>query len=596
LTTGFWRRRPGVLMAALAIAFPLAAAQLLHSFGPPARADVERGSEDAFVRDGLHQRELYPDRPPIRWTAAAATLDFRHFSKGPVDIEVVAQGHRSPVRVVAEGVAVATLLPGTSVASVPFRLAQDGTVHLALVVDPFTASDGRRLGTQLRRVQLSQPARGLAPLSLLLSLLVPALVALWAVAKSGGRGLAVAAALAVTAVQTLLLWPCGLLHASYALRLALLLVVGIVALGIVVRWMTRSSLPPTPAPLFALLAAFFVQGVIGTYPLLIPTDASFHANKLAIVAKGDLFPVSETQHHPPYRFPYGVSFYALLAPAQRWLGLDNVSLVRGGAAFAAVLGSAALCWLLLPRGSLEAALATGTLQLIPVTFALWKYGNFSNIFGQAMTVLFFAWWTRRQVGGPVMGVLLVLLACLSHLSSFIVFVALAAALVLLEPKAVWQRKRCVLPLMGGLVLSCAYFLHFRELVLGQMHRFLGSGGEARPPGWLGMAAWRQGQWSLAWWGIPVMVLAAFGMPQWKSGDLLDRSLVAFWAAGLACGLAAIVSPLEVRYQYALTLPLAVAAAEGARRLWTKGRIGRIVAVGLLGAVVAVGLAGIVAAL
>ena len=65
-----------------------------------------------------------------------------------------------------------------------------------------------------------------------------------------------------------------------------------------------------------MTAAWLVQGVLATSPVMVVSDVVFHANKLARVAGGDFFPTSVTQHAPPFRFPYGVSFYALLAPAR----------------------------------------------------------------------------------------------------------------------------------------------------------------------------------------------------------------------------------------------------------------------------------------
>ncbi|HET8647588.1 MAG TPA: hypothetical protein VFO85_18970, partial [Vicinamibacteria bacterium] len=58
---------------------------------------------------------------------------------------------------------------------------------------------------------------------------------------------------------------------------------------------------------------------------------------------------------------------------------------------------------------------------------------------------------------------------------------------------------------------------------------------------------------------------------------------AYWLAGAALALAGMVSPLEVRYLYALTIPLAAAAALGVLRLWDRGREGRAGAAVLLAA-------------
>src|SRR5207245_5180417 len=156
-------------------------------------------------------------------------------------------------------------------------------------------------------------------------------------------------------------------------------------------------------------------------------DAQFHVHKLYDVSRGDFFPTSETQHGRPFRFPYGVSFYALLAPLVRW-HVDGVAIVRFGAAASGLIASAALYLLLAPHSPARAALAVMVLQALPITFDVYSYGNLSNVFGQAVTVLFFAWWERSERW--LLGALLLFLGCLAHFSSLIVLVALVAALLI----------------------------------------------------------------------------------------------------------------------------------------------------------------------
>jgi hypothetical protein len=63
----------------------------------------------------------------------------------------------------------------------------------------------------------------------------------------------------------------------------------------------------------------------------------------------------------------------------------------------------------------------------------------------------------------------------------------------------------------------------------------------------------------------------------------DRDLAACWLAGAALAVMGALSPLEVRYLYGLTIPLAAAAAAGALALWERGGRARWAAVLLLGA-------------
>jgi hypothetical protein len=67
------------------------------------------------------------------------------------------------------------------------------------------------------------------------------------------------------------------------------------------------------------------------------------------------------------------------------------------------------------------------------------------------------------------------------------------------------------------------------------------------------------------WGLPVLVLAWFGRPRPASGAV-ERTLAAWWAGAGLLILPAIVSPIEVRYVYALTAPLAAVAGAGLAHL------------------------------
>jgi hypothetical protein len=77
--------------------------------------------------------------------------------------------------------------------------------------------------------------------------------------------------------------------------------------------------------------------------------------------------------------------------------------------------------------------------------------------------------------------------------------------------------------------------------------------------------------------------------------MLERDLAAYWAAGAALALPAILTPLDVRYLYALTVPLAAAGAAGLVRLGQRGRTGALAAWLLLACQAAWGLRGLVEA-
>jgi hypothetical protein len=404
-------------------------------------------------------------------------------------------------------------------------------------------------------------------------------------------GPALLAVLAVGLVQAFLLCPHGLVRSSYADHLALAAGVGaVLALGFA-RLVGRRIPGAGRWAFAALLAAWLVQGLCGTTPLMVVSDAVFHANKLLAVARGDLFPTSVTQHARAFRIPYGVAYYAVLVPFQR-ASFDPVMLVRMGAAVAGVAASCGLFLLTVRQGARAATVAVAVLQLLPSTFDVaYSYGNLSNAFGQAVTVLFFVWWARSGRGWAL-GALLLAAAALSHLSCLVGLVVLVGCLAAARGRALLRDQPRLLALGVGLAVAALYYARHAPLIVDQLPRLLEGGGQGR-----GAA---QGAWGalrlqllgpVMQWGVPVLALAWLGRPS-PSRSPLDRDLAAFWVAGVLLMVPAVVSPLEVRYLYALTLPLAVAAGLGWERLRERGRAGAALAWGLLALQAVQGLATI----
>jgi hypothetical protein len=560
-------------LAALGAAVIGAAAALcLHQAAPDPSADVARGGEDAFAR-GLHPRELPPRAAPLRWTRERATVRFRYLPRGPAVLEVEVQGHRAPVTVSADGVILGVIAPGAGGARFDLRDNGSRARDVELGTIPFRAGDGRDLGTQLRRVTLRPASRGAPPVVLVAGF---AAVSLVAFAAAGAAGFGAAAALLLAAAVTLglclALGPAGIVRSAYMPVAASLLGSGCVGALAATRAAARRWPGIGRATYAGLLLAVLVQALAATSPLMVVSDAVFHANNLARVAGGDLWITSRTQHSPPFRFPYGVSFYLLLAPLYR-LGLDAVWLVRGGAALAGLAGSAALLWLLAPRGDVRAGLGIAALQLLPVTFDLYSFGNLSNVFSQALTALAFAWWARGGPGGWPVGAVLVAAAGIGHLSSFIVTGVLAAALLIADRRERPRARGRVLPLAVGVGAAALYYAQFLPLIVEQLPRLREGSAAARS----GRALAAPLLAIAGQWGLPALVLAVIGRPR-PGRDPLERDLAAYWAAGGALALVALATPLEVRYLHALAWPLAVAAAEGVVRLWTAGLAGRLGAI------------------
>jgi hypothetical protein len=557
----------------LAAAGALAIAALLDRVAPAPSADVARGSEEPFTA-GLHLREIPPGGRPQRWTRARAVVRFRDVPAGPAVLEVALRGHRGEVTVAMDGVLLGRLAPGQPQASFDVRTLARGRHDVELRAEPFVAGDGRELGALLQSVRLRHAAPTVPSATLALTFLLPAAVMAGAALAAGlrTRGAALAG-LALAFLQALLLWPQGLLRSAYAPVLAAVLAAGAVGAAAFAAFCERRRGGAGRWALVAVMAAFVVQGVFASSPVMVVSDAVFHANNLARVAGGDYFITSVTQHARPFRFPYGVSFYAVLVPLAR-AGVDAVALVRVGAAVSAVAASAALFLLLLFRATAaRAGLAVVLLQLLPVTLDVHSHGNLSNVFGQAATTGFFAWWAGATPGGWPLGALLLAVGSVGHFGGLVVLAVLAAALVLIARRAAGRTR--LVALLAGLLLAAAYYASFAPMVAEQVPRLLEGGGQGRGAS--------RGAWSalrlqllapLTQWGLPALVLAWFGRPRRGSDPPLGRDLVAYWLAGAVLAVLAVVSPLEVRYLYALSVPLAVAAGSGAALLWGRGGPGR----------------------
>lgn len=590
------RARSGLVAAAGAILFSLVCAAIAHRLAPFPSANTERASESPFSY-GLEEREFVPPMMgPGRWTTAGASFRFRYLPPGPATIEVRIRNHQNAVRVLVDRRSSGLIGVGDRSGDFDLDL-KDRDLRVDLVVKPFLARGGRRLGTFLDRVTVVHSRSFVPPLALILIFVGPAAAcAFLAASSSMGAVAAMATASVVSILQTLLLWPQGILRSDYAQSLALLLTLGVV-LSYGLAWLSGRLSSEFPRFAFvSALTAFSIQGVAATHPMVIGLDASFHGHNLVEVAYGNLYPESLTQHRPPFRFPYGVTFYLLLNPLARG-GLDLVETVRAGAALSGLLASGALFWLVAdsrgrsPAAALQATTAIVLYLFVPWTFEVFSNGNYSNIFSQAAALIFFTWWaTGKPIGWPL-GCIIFVIGALGHLSSFLFLLALVASLVLVHRTNLFRERRGLLAVTAGIILSLAYYAHFATLILEQLPRLLagGHGGTGTQTAFDSLVV--QLERALFDWGIPVVVLAVIGRP--RGGTEMARDFTAFWLAGAMLFSAAVVTPLEARYLYALAPALAIAASSGVERLWALGTRGKLVASGLVAAQIGIGLAALV---
>jgi len=566
-----------VLFSALAGAV---AASAVGRYGPHPTASIAAGSEDAFWHQGLDEREIPPRSGPIRWMGGAAKIAFEDLPDGPVAIEVRLRSNAAPVLVAVNGGVEGVIAPDGPRFEAQADVPRDGRVVVGLRTETMQRGD-RQLGALLGFVSVTPAERSWSPSRLTVRLGIASGLA---AAAALAAGLAAVPAAGVGSVTAFLcagaLWPYGLCHSAYAARLPWLFAAAIAVAALFARLALRRAPAGSGGPgvlLVALAVAFVVQGIAATSPVMVASDVVFHAHMLRDVTGGEWFPTSVTQHARPFRVPYGSAFYALLVPLAR-AGFDLVSLVRAGAGLGGCLAAVGLLWLLLPIGAARAALAVLLLQLLPGSFDVHSAGNLSNAFGQSMTVLFLAWWAGGTPLGPALGALLVALAGVSHLSSFLVLLAVIAALIAARRGRPGRVR--VLAVALGLGVTAWYYAHYVGLIVEQVPRLMEGGGQGRGAAiGIGAALWQQASTALREWGIPVLVLLLFA--RFKRGLELERDLRAFACGAAALALPAVLSPLEVRYVLALGPAVAWLAAEGAWRLLGHGSMGRLAAASLL---------------
>ena len=513
-------------------------------------ASLALGTDDAFAVYGLEPRENQIGGGALRWMRPKAAFRFEGVGPGLVDVDLLVRAHRTEVTLVANGARVGSLPPGEGHFTSRIRLSGASMVF-GIETDGFAAS-GRTLGTQIisLRVQpdpLARPGPGGVPMRLSMS--VFALLVLSVLAQSL-CGLSLSVSLLPSVSLLLMVLPAGLWRSSWLFECAAL--TGLVTvISALFASRSRGGRAARGWLQAAVYLALTVEGVLPPSPLVIQGDAQLHGNKLAEVAQGNLFPASRTDHQPPFEIPYGFSFHGLLTPFASD-GVTNVRVVREGAAFFSALSALALGFALSRVSPGLAAASLALWAMAPVNIRTMGFGNLSNVFAQAIFVLFLVaasliprGWTRAAILTS-----LVALSATAHLSSLIVLLTLLLVTLSIPQD---RRSAAFKPLLAGVVLAVSYYATFLPMILGQLPRLLGErGGSAgvfdpwRLPGQIADGA-----------GWPLIGLIVLSLLRGRVRDVLicGRSLV---LSGFLLAIAALASPIEVRYLLALVPLLAVA--------------------------------------
>jgi hypothetical protein len=205
------------------------------------------------------------------------------------------------------------------------------------------------------------------------------------------------------------------------------------------------------------------------------------------------------------------------------------------------------------------------MQLMPMTLSLYSFGNLSNIFGQAVTLMFLAWWLEAKPH-PAVGALLVAVAATAHLSSLIVLIAVVIGMATADRGN--ARGARLLGTAAGALVAALYYARFTGMIAAQVPRLLEGGGQgtAEVAGFFG-ALIRQYHGVAGGLGLPLVALAVLGLAggSWRR---MPPAVRGYALGGVVLLLPALVSPLEVRYLPALAPIVGLLAADGFLRFWS----------------------------
>ena len=545
-----WRRAAAVAIFAgigAILALPSVIAE-----NPGSRATLATGTDDAFAVSGMEPRENLVGGGALRWTRPRAVFRFDSVGPGAVNIDLEVKDHRTEVNVVANGARIGSLRPGERRLSTPI-LVSGRSLDLVIETEGFQAS-GRTLGTQFVALTVAPAAtakRGPAAVPARLWLALGGVV-LVAFVCAGLSGLSSWSIVLPPTALLLMVLPAGLWRSSWLLESAALVAAGTVIATLLATRATGSALNRS-ALQACLLTAIILHGILPPSPLVIQGDAQLHGNKLKEVAGGNRFPTTRTDHKPPFEIPYGFSFYGLLSPLSTPTE-SNVPAVRHGSAAFSALSIVALALFL---GRTSASLAAAAVLLwtfAPVNLRTMGYGNLSNVFAQATFVLFLVAAGGMPRGRPktLVLTLLVAISATAHLSSFIVLLTLLVVSFLFSSD---RHSPAFRPLLAGVAIAGAYFATFVPLIASQTSRLLaergGSAGVFDP--------WRLPNQIVAGVGWPLLIALGLSILVASPRPILPfaKSLL---ASGVLLAIAALVSPVEVRYMLALVPLLAILAA------------------------------------
>jgi hypothetical protein len=493
-----------------------AAGLLAYQMRAPQVVDVG-GPHDAAYLSSFHDVEpdprLFPDAPErFRWTRAVVGFDFPGLGRQPVQVSLWMKAYRPNGEPAPEAglwvggycIYSTTVGPGPGPLQweeyrivLPAQVLAAGDLHLELHNDTFRpAGDARDLGVTVDRVAVLPVGVGWVEpswyqLGCLLGIALLAYLLLRRLGLARGWTAGVVAAAVMLMGHLLAYQRIWLTH--FTLTIVVLLAVGCGAAALVGAWpsasarrlprpgaravreayagaghrrvRTRASASLLPAAVLLLIALLRLGGIL--YPQFRTSDLMLHVHNAEYdVRSGGLF---FTEPLPDINLPapYPPGFYVAFQP----LTLLSTNLPRLMQVTGVLLDALAglLLYLLARRltGRRDVALlALLVQQVAPVTFWIFSWGNYTNMFSRvtllaALTLLAVGRWRWQGVRGWAVLTAAFTLVLLSHFADSLLFgglVLATAGLALFSAatrRAVPRLLTAVLA-AGGLVLALYY--------------------------------------------------------------------------------------------------------------------------------------------
>jgi len=644
------RKALKVALAFLPVLVGGAATYWVYRTPSGAYVDFERRFEGGFI-SGFHGHERMEGRG-FRWSTGDSRVRLENLpAQTRLRVEVRVKGLRPrdvplpQIRFTANGATVFETLCAPGLVTYRFGVTLRGnSLELGIHPDVFVPADYQRgddrvLGVQVFSVSV-QPQGGASEWAapardMMLGggvLLAAGLLAGLSIAAAS-----VAASLLIGGFAYFLAQD-SVMFSLYPQRVLWLAGATLVAAGLLrlvlarAKWLT----PRERSVLIGVLSAGLFLKLGGLfYPLFFSSDAEFHANRLLEVLEGNFFTVSVTQHDPSFRIPYPISLYVLAAPVSA-LGMDSIAVLKTLTALADLGVSLMLAFfgarfLHDPRGGI---LGAALYQLVPLNFLAFSAGNFTNLFGAAVTVFFLALLLAAASGASspgrarwlLAGVLLTSLAALTaHFGSFLygmlLWPAWLAALFWmasftaagphprgtpsgdsapaggLRTPRTWeegQEKRILVAVGASVVAACVYYLGYMDLFTTQWQRVLSrdyATGAAATEGPMAklLFNWAFFREQVGTVFALVALLGAIPVLRKAGRTAFHAAAVAWLGATGAFFLLDLTTALEVRYVLQVLPLLALFVGSFLSGAFARGMVGRVSAITVVGYLAVMGL-------